>query len=129
MDLMMSIVLMVTGVIHVLPVSGVLGASRLETLYGVSIEEPNVQLMMRHRAVLFGVLGVFLIGAAWVPDWQTVAWAAGMVSVVSFLLLARTTKRRNAAVGRVIVVDGVALVCLCLGGVVRWGSALGFFSA
>ena len=56
-----SILLVIVGIIHLLPVSGVLGAERLSALYGLSFQEPNIAILMRHRAVLFGLLGVFLM--------------------------------------------------------------------
>jgi hypothetical protein len=42
---------------------------------------------MRHRAVLFGLLGAFLIAAAFLPSLQLAALVAGFASVVSFLYL------------------------------------------
>ncbi len=39
------------------------GRRRLEALYGVDIEDPNLLLAMRHRAVLFGLLGGLLLAA------------------------------------------------------------------
>jgi hypothetical protein len=70
---------------------------------------------MRHRAVLFGVLGVFLLYAAFRPAFQLAAFVAGSVSVVSFLYLAWSVGGYNAQVGRVFIADIVALVCLIVG--------------
>jgi hypothetical protein len=51
--------LTVVGIIHQLPLTGVLSVSRLQVLYGVTITDPNLEILMRHRAVLFGILGAF----------------------------------------------------------------------
>jgi len=110
-----SAMLVVVGVIHLLPLSGVLGSERLAVLYGLSFNEPNLAILMRHRAVLFGLLGLFLCFAAFRPAWQTIAFVAGFVSVVSFLGLARSIGGYNALVARVIMADIVALVCLIIG--------------
>lgn len=110
-----SAMLVVVGVIHLLPLSGVLGSERLAVLYGLSFNEPNLAILMRHRAVLFGLLGLFLCVAAFRPAWQTIAFVAGFVSVVSFLGLARSIGGYNALVARVIMADIVALVCLIIG--------------
>jgi len=112
--------LLVAGVIHLLPLSGVLGADRVAVLYNVSIQDPNLAILMRHRAVLFGLLGGFLVVAAFVPALQTAALIAGFVSVVSFLALAWSTGGYNAAIGRVVVADLVALVCLVAGAAAAW---------
>jgi hypothetical protein len=74
---------------------------------------------MRHRAVLFGLLGAFLMFAVWQPAFQTIAFIAGLVSVVSFLLLAWLGGGYNTEVGRVVIADIVALVCLVIGIVAR----------
>lgn len=107
-----SALLLVVAVIHLLPVAGVLGADRLGVLYGVTVAEPELELLMRHRAVLFGLLGVFIGGAAFVRSWQVHAVVAGAVSVVSFLVLATEVDSVNAAMHRVVVADLVALAAL-----------------
>ena len=116
---LVAICLVVVGIIHLLPLTGVLGSEKLATLYGTSFADPNLEILMRHRAVLFGVLGAFLIVAAFRREWQTAAFVAGAVSVVSFLLLARATGGYNAQLGRVVVVDLIALASLVVGVVAR----------
>jgi len=110
-----SAMLIVVGIIHLLPVSGVLGAERLTSLYGVSIVEPGMVLLMRHRAILFALLGLFLVLAAFRPSLQPIAFGAAFVSVVSFLLLAWPAGSHSAEILRVVVADAMALVCLVLG--------------
>jgi hypothetical protein len=112
---LIAAMLFVVGVIHLLPLSGALGAERLAVLYGLSFEEANLAILMRHRAVLFGLLGLFFIYAAFRPALQVLAFVAGFVSVVSFLALAYSVGGYNAEVSRVVVVDWVALVCLFVG--------------
>lgn len=108
--------LLVAAIIHLLPLAGVLGPERLSALYGIAFAESNLVLLMRHRAVLFGLLGVFLAIAAFRPAWRSAAFVAGFVSVVSFLVLAWSGGGYNAAIGRVVIADVVALVCLLIGG-------------
>lgn len=115
-----SVMLFIVGVIHVLPLSGVLSAERLATLYGLSFHEPNLAILMRHRAVLFGLLGAFLLAAAFRPSWQGLAFAVGGISVVSFLWLAVSTSGYNAKIGRVVWADVVALVSLLIGACAHW---------
>jgi hypothetical protein len=107
--------LIVVAIIHLLPLSGVLGSERLGALYGIRFDEPNLAILMRHRAVLFGLLGAFLLFAAFRPAFQLTALIAGFVSVVSFLYLAWSVGGYNAQVGRVFIADVVALACLIIG--------------
>jgi hypothetical protein len=111
--------LLVVGIIHLLPLSGVLGGERLAALYGMSMAEPNLAILMRHRAVLFGLLGAFMVFAAFRPDLQGLAILAGLVSVVSFLWLAWTVGGYNAQLARVFRADVVALLCLLVAAAVH----------
>lgn len=111
--------LVVVALIHLLPLSGVLGAERLTALYGIPFEEPNITILMRHRAVLFGLLGCFLLFAAFKPAFQRMALIAGFVSVASFLAIAWSTGGYNSAIERVCTADLVALLCLVVGGLVH----------
>ncbi|WP_181298251.1 hypothetical protein [Pseudomonas sp. Q2-TVG4-2] len=72
-------------------------------------------ILMRHRAILFGLLGLFLIYAAFRPSFQRVAFMAGFVSAASFLALAHSIGGYNSGVARVVSADWVALVCLAVG--------------
>ncbi len=109
--------LLAVGIIHILPLSGVLSAARLFDLYGISFEDPNLEILMRHRAVLFGLLGIFLISSAFLPNLQLAALITGFVSVVSFLYLAYSVGGYNDQVIRIVTADKAALVCLLVGSI------------
>lgn len=115
MQKLVAAMLIIAGIIHLLPVPGALGAERLASLYGLSFEEANIGILMRHRAVLFGLFGLFLIYAAFRPSLQPIAFIAGFVSVASFLALAYSAGGYNAGVARVVTADWVALACLLVG--------------
>lgn len=112
--------LIVVAIIHWLPLAGVLGGERLAALYDVAIDDRNLEILLRHRAVLFGLFGAFLLHAAIRPSLQPLAFVAGFVSVVSFLVLGGLAGEANAALRRVFVADGIALVCLAVGLVAFW---------
>jgi len=107
--------LLTVALIHLLPLAGVLGGTRIEALYGVQLADPNLVILMRHRAVLFGLLGLYFALAAFRPSLQPIAFVAGGASVVSFLYLAWSVGGYNAQVQRVFTADVVALVCLIVG--------------
>jgi hypothetical protein len=75
---------------------------------------------MRHRAVLFGMLGAFLIYAAFRPGVQLAALIAGAVSVISFLVIAGMVGGYNTAIARVVTADVVAVVCLAIAAFAYW---------
>ncbi|MFA5685559.1 MAG: hypothetical protein WC995_13530 [Lysobacteraceae bacterium] len=109
-----TFMLLLVAAIHLLPLAGALGAEQLGRLYGTPISDPDLLILMRHRAVLFGLLGGFLAGAAFVRAWQPLALVAGLVSVGSFLLIAWLQGGYNAEVGRVVAADIAAGVCLLI---------------
>ncbi len=115
MRYLVSAMLVVVAIIHLLPLSGVLGGERLAALYGLSFNDPNLAILMRHRAALFGLLGLFLLFAAFRPQFQAIAFIAGFVSVVSFLWLAWSVGGYNTQVAGVFTADIVALTCLIIG--------------
>lgn len=108
---------LLVGLVHLLPVTGVLGAASLQRLYGLPITDPNLLILMQHRAVLFGLVGGVMVAAAFVPAWRSVAAVVGFISISSFLLIAWSVGGYNALIARVVWIDVVALVLL-LGAVV-----------
>ena len=105
---------LLVGLVHLLPVTGVLGAASLQRLYGLPITDPNLLILMQHRAVLFGLVGGVLVAAAFVPAWRSVAAVVGFISISSFLLIAWSVGGYNALIARVVWIDAVALVLLAL---------------
>lgn len=121
MKTMVSLCLVVLGLIHVLPLIGVLGPDRLEVLYGVSVaQDASLSLLLRHRAVLFGLLGGAMLVAVKHPPWQGPALLAAGISVLSFMALAGWSGPLTPALYRVLWVDGLACVCLALGTWAWW---------
>jgi hypothetical protein len=86
----------------------------LNSLYGLRVDDPNLQILMRHRAVLFGLLGGLIFVAAFRQSLQPLAFVAGFVSLLSFLVIAFDVGGYNAALQRVVTADWVALACLVL---------------
>ncbi len=67
---------------------------------------------MRHRAVLFGLLGAFMIYAAFRPALQPLAFIAGFFSMLSFVALG--IGDYNALIRKVVIADVVGSVALML---------------
>jgi hypothetical protein len=104
--------MLLVAVIHALPVLGLLGAGKLEALYGVAVRDANLELMLRHRAVLFGLVAAFIAYAAFRPELHRLALILAFVSVISFLTLAWSIGGYNAAMSRVVWADLIALAAL-----------------
>lgn len=113
-DALVIVILLAAGLVHLLPVAGVLGGSRLQALYGVAVDDPAVALLLRHRAVLFALVGAALIAAAAWPPARVAGACVGVVSLGSFLLLAWLTGPTTPALARVFRIDAVLLPLLVL---------------
>lgn len=103
------------ALINSLPVIGVLGADRLQSLYGVALTDPDVLLAMRHRAVLLGIVGALLLVAAFRGQWRGLAAAVGIASMGSYALLALPLEAHGPAMQRVFWIDLVAIALLVCG--------------
>jgi len=109
------VALLVAGIIHLLPVPGVMGVSTLARLYGIEVNDPNTAILLQHRALLFGVLGVLMLSAIALPWLRVTALTVALFSAASFIVVAMAVGGYNAAIGRVVVADVVASVLLAAG--------------
>lgn len=100
--------LLLAALANLLPVLGVLSTARLESLYGVLLQDPDLAILMRHRAVLFAIVGGLLGAAAFHPPLRSLAIAAGLVSMLSFVAIAGLVGDYNPQLRRVVLVDGIA---------------------
>ena len=119
MRIVIPSILIIVSVIHLLPVMGVLGADSLKRLYGVSTSESNTEILLRHRAVLFAIIGLFLLLSVFKSDYQPIAICMGLISVATFLLLTWLNDGLNSELSRVAKVDWVALVLLIVAGAIN----------
>ena len=111
MKFLIAAIIALAGIIHLLPVIGFAGVTQLKSLYGVDIADPNIEILMRHRAILFGLLGTFLLYSILKPAVQTIAIIGALVSTVTFLYLTWATGTYNASIAKVFYID----IALALG--------------
>jgi hypothetical protein len=117
--------LVAVGLLHLYPAIGVLGAARLEALYGIPVTSADLELLLRHRAATFGMLGALLLAAAWHPPLRAIALIAGIVSMGAFVVLALPLSGHGPAVARVFWADVAGLALLLLASVLQARAARG----
>jgi hypothetical protein len=114
-----TFLVLVAAAINLAPVVGAVSAERMAVFYGVGLADPNLQILMRHRAVLFGLVGGVLLVAAFHPPLRTLGYVLGFSSMLSFLLIAWGVGGYGAEIRRVIVVDVVGIAALAAAGLVH----------
>jgi len=107
-----STLILLVGLANLLPGVGVVSAPRVQVLYGVALEDPNLVILMRHRAVLFGVVGGLLVASAFHAPLRLVGLIVGLTSMVSFILIAWLVGNYSAELRRVVRVDVLASLAL-----------------
>jgi hypothetical protein len=119
MQLLWTLLVLVAAAINLAPARGAVAPGRMTGLYGVDLESPNLQILMRHRAVLFGIVGGLLLAAAFHPPLRTLGYAVGFASMLSFLLIAWSVGGYGSEIQRVILVDVVGIAALVGAGLVH----------
>ncbi|MDR3499456.1 MAG: hypothetical protein P4L72_09540 [Parvibaculum sp.] len=105
MSIAIAAILLLVGLLNFYPVIGAVGAARLAALYGLPIEGPDLAILMRHRALLFGLVGAFIVSAAFAPGLRVPAFIAGFVSMGGFIWIARSEGTYGRHIRKVVIAD------------------------
>lgn len=112
--------LLIVGLINFAPVVGVLAAQKMESAYAISLQSIELKILMRHRALLFGILGGFILFAAFTPLFQTAAMVMAFVSMVGFAVLVLGASEYNPEIKKVLIADIAGLVFLSIAVVLKY---------
>ena len=107
-----TLAFLIAGLINFLPVVGVLGESRLAKLYGRPFRDADLLVLMRHRALLFGLIGGFMLTSIAVPAWRLPAGVLGLISMIGYIAIAAQQAHGSASLQRIALVDWVGLALL-----------------
>lgn len=113
-EMAMGAALVGAALIHLLPLPGVLGGEWLVRLYAIALPDPNTELLLRHRALVFGLMGFALCAALWCPALRLPAIVFVLASDAAFLGLALLDWPAALALVRVAVFDVVSIALLVL---------------
>jgi hypothetical protein len=105
MENLYRLILLITGLVHILPFSFLFFTEQLQKSYGVDISDANLQLLLRHRAIFFGLIGVGLILSAVKKSFYGWAAAIGLISMVSFVWLFYQIGGINQQLRSVMLID------------------------
>lgn len=111
-DWIVSGLLLVVGLLNLTPAIVFFSPERVSSLYGIELSGTDLTVLMRHRAILLGLLGAALIYAAFRRDLLVPVIVAAFVGKLAFLFLTYSSQGVNAEIGRVAVFDIAAVVLL-----------------
>lgn len=109
-----TVCLLIVGIINILPVLGLSSASKMEAAYGVRLGSSELIILMQHRALLFGIIGGFILISAFVPSLQLAAMVMASVSMLGFIILSMLQVEHNEALQKIVFVDWVGIAILGL---------------
>ncbi len=92
----------------------------LSNLYLIDVQDNDLLILLKHRAVLFGLLGGFIIYSAFKPDLQWLAVIVGFVSMLSFIVIAFLVGDYGTGIRKVIIADVIASAGLLIVLGLRW---------
>src|SRR6478735_10808828 len=98
------VILLIAGVVNVLPIAPLLDPDLLDTMYQVAPVEPTSEILLRHRALVLGLVGVALIVSVFRSSWRTAALVSAAVANGSYVGLTATGGEVSAAATRVMVI-------------------------
>jgi hypothetical protein len=107
-----TVLMLVTVAINLAPVLGAVSDGRMSAFYGIDLADANIRVLMRHRAVLFGIVGGLLLASVFNSSLRTLAYVVGFTSMLSFLLIAWLVGDYGAGIRRTIGLDVVGIAAL-----------------
>ena len=123
MNKIVMALLIIVGLINFLPVIGVLSATNITQAYSVVLTSNDLVILMRHRALLFGIVGGFILYSVIAPQHQVVAMVMAAISMVGYLGLMWSVGGYNSSILKVAVVDMVGIGFLFTAAVLKYAAA------
>ena len=114
------ILLFIVGLINFVPIIGVISADKLSQSYSIDLINNDLIILMRHRALLFGILGGFILYSVFVPQYQGAAMVMAAISMIGFLCRMWAVGEYNQAILKVAIVDTIGIVCLAVAALLKY---------
>lgn len=116
MELIFRICLFIAGVINALPALLAFLPDKIGSSYGIEVPNANYELLLRHRAVLFGIVGGLMIYSAFSKKNYAMAAGIGFISMLSFVVLLHVmTGEISAELRKIMMIDVFGMLILLFG--------------
>ena len=115
MELFFRVCLFISGVINILPALLAFLPGKISNSYGIDLVNENYELLIRHRAVLFGIIGGIMIFSAIFKKYYDLSVVIGLVSMTSFVILYFMIGNINIELNKVFKIDCIGILVLLIG--------------
>ena len=120
MNIAISILLFIVGLINFVPVIGVMSADRLSNAYSIELVGNDIVVLMRHRALLFGIIGGFILYSVFNPSYQIAAMIMAAISMLGFLYFVCAVGDYNGDIAKVAIIDLVGIAILAIAAILKF---------
>jgi len=115
MEIVFRITLFLAGVVNFAPAMIIFFPEKVAQSYGLQWSDANLELLMRHRGVLFGLIGGLMMYAAIFKRNENLAVLLGSISMATFILLYfLSSDSLSMGLHKVMRIDVVALSTLLI---------------
>ncbi|MEV6427562.1 hypothetical protein [Nocardia sp. NPDC051463] len=104
--------LVAAGLLNVVPMLGAISPHWDRSAYGIDAVSGDVEVLLRHRGLLFGIVGVGLVVAVYLPHLRNAAMTA---NATSFIILVLAQPSGNSSLDRIAWFDVAGLIALAIG--------------
>ncbi len=108
------VAMLIAGLVQCAPLIVAAKPALAQRLYATTALDATQSLLLRHRAVLLGMVGVLLLVGASVRPLRTAAIVMGLASKSSYLLLLSVEPAASAQCKRVGAIDVVTAILLVI---------------
>ena len=115
METVFRVCLFISGVINFMPSLLAFWSNKISSSYGIDIPNSNDELLLRHRAVMLGIIGGVMIFSAISKKYYSLSVSIGLISMVSFIILYALVGNINPELQKVMKIDIAGILILLIG--------------
>ena len=115
MEIIFRITLFITGTVNFLPAILAFFPEKISNAYGIEIPNADLELLLRHRAILFGIVGGLMIYSSVSKKYYSVSVTVGLISMISFIILYFLMNGISTDLGKIMKIDLAAVLLLSFG--------------
>jgi hypothetical protein len=124
MEIVFRISLFIAGIINFLPSLLAFFPEKISKSYGIEAPNASNELILRHRAILFGIIGLLMLYSSIMKKYYGLSSSFGLISMISFIVLYFIIgKEISAELKKVMFIDLVGTIILLLGILLYWPSS------